>query len=74
MKPQKQILKLFLLGILSMLLFNFPLVSLSGSTELVWGFPRQYIYIFGVWIILLIMVMVILREKPSNKNKELEDE
>lgn len=74
MKPQKQMIKLFLLGILAMLLFNFPLLSLSGSKTLLWGFPSQYIYVFGIWILLLILVFFILRTKPDQNQKGAQDE
>lgn len=70
MKPDKQVLKLFLLGILAMFLFNFPLISLPGKPVLLWGIPRLYVYIFGIWVLLLIVVFVIVREKPRKRKGE----
>ena len=58
MKPGKQIIKLFLLGILAVLLFNFPLLSLPNKITLLFGIPHLYVYVFGVWFILLLLVFL----------------
>lgn len=69
MKPGKQIIKLFLLGILAVLLFNFPLLSLPNKITLIFGIPQLYVYVFGVWFILLLLVFLIVENKSSEKTK-----
>lgn len=74
MKPGKQIIKLFLLGILAVLLFNFPLLSLPNKITLLFGIPQLYVYVFGVWFILLLLVFFIVENKSSEKTKGREHE
>lgn len=69
MKPGKQIIKLFLLGILAVVLFNFPLLSLSNKIALLFGIPQLYVYVFGVWFILLIFVFFIVENRSSENTK-----
>lgn len=69
MKPNKQVVKLFLLGVLTMLLLNFPLLSLSSKINLVFGLPSLYLYVFGIWISLLILAFLILKQRSSDKKK-----
>jgi hypothetical protein len=47
---------LFLLGYL---LFNYPLISLFNLKQLVFGIPLLYAYIFGVWLLLIVLVAII---------------
>lgn len=74
MKPGKQIIKLFLLGILAVLLFNFPLLSLPNKISLIFGIPQLYVYVFGVWFILLLLVFFIVEGKSPEKKKGREHE
>ncbi len=70
MKPNKQVIKLFLLGVLAMLLLNFPFLSLPSKIKLVFGFPSLYLYVFGLWISLLIISFLILKQKKTSDKKK----
>ena len=53
---------LFLLGCL---LFNFPILALFNRADEVVGIPLLYIYIFGVWLLLIVfMALAAERRKP----------
>ncbi|GAB6905491.1 conserved hypothetical protein [Desulfosarcina cetonica] len=60
----RRLVGLFLLGLL---LFNFPLLSLFNRPVLVFGIPLFYLYLFGVWsvMILLMIVISLARSEPS---------
>ena len=51
---------LFLLGYL---LFNHPLLSLFNLQQTVLGIPLLYGYIFGVWILLIVLMAIIASSK-----------
>lgn len=52
----KRLIGLFLLGYL---LFNYPLISLVNRPAQVGGIPILYAYIFGVWIVIIILVALV---------------
>jgi hypothetical protein len=52
----KRLIGLFLLGYL---LFNRPLISLFNLPTLVWGIPLLYVYIFGAWILIILLVAMV---------------
>ena len=52
----KRLIGLFLLGYL---LFNYPLISLVNLPAQVGGIPILYAYIFGVWIVIIILVALV---------------
>ena len=52
----KRLIGLFLLGYL---LFNYPLISLVNIPELIGGIPVLYAYIFGVWVVMILLVALI---------------
>jgi hypothetical protein len=54
----KRLIALFLLGFL---LLNDPLLSLFNRPEMAWGIPLLFGYIFGVWLLLIVLVMLIVR-------------
>ena len=70
MKADKQIIKLFLLGVLALLLFNFPFLSLSGQLSLFHGIPKLYLYVFGLWLVLVLLVYIIVEDRPDKKNNQ----
>jgi len=49
-KINKRLVALFLLGCV---LLNFPILSLFNLEILIFGLPLLYIYIFGVWGLLI---------------------
>jgi hypothetical protein len=54
----KRLIALFLLGYL---LLNNPLLSLFNLPKMVWGIPLLFGYIFGVWLLLIVLIMLIVR-------------
>ena len=51
----------FLFGCLAL---NYPVLSLFNSDSTVFGIPLLYVYIFGIWTV-LIVVMAIFVEMPD---------
>ena len=49
-KINKRLVALFLLGCV---LLNFPILSLVNLEILIFGFPLMYVYIFGIWCLLI---------------------
>jgi fatty acid desaturase len=49
-KKNKRLVALFLLGCI---LLNFPILSLVNLEILIFGWPLLYVYIFGVWCLLI---------------------
>ncbi len=52
-----RLIGLFLLGYL---LFNHPMISLFNLPCMVMGIPLLYAYIFGVWVLLIVLVALIV--------------
>jgi hypothetical protein len=65
-KQNKQLILLFLLGILAFFLLNFPLLSLSNKSKLIFGLPQLFVYVFVVWFLLIVAVFFILRRKGDS--------
>ncbi len=57
----KRLVGLFLLAYL---LFNHPLLSLFNLQQTVSGIPLLYGYIFGVWILLIVLMAIITSSEP----------
>jgi len=53
---------LFIVGVLA---FNYPLLSLFDVPRRIFGVPLLYIYIFVVWALLIVLVGVTARSRPS---------
>jgi len=49
-KTNKRLVALFLLGCI---LLNFPILSLVNLDILIFGLPLMYVYIFGIWCLLI---------------------
>jgi hypothetical protein len=58
----KRLIALFLFGYL---LFNNPFLSLFNLPKMVWGIPLLFGYMFGVWMILIILIMLIVGSQSS---------
>lgn len=59
----KRLIGLFLLGYL---LFNYPLISLVNLPVLIGSIPVLYAYIFGAWILLILLVALVTgRDAPT---------
>jgi hypothetical protein len=48
--------KLILLGILTLVVLSYPLITIANKAALVWGFPALYLFIFIAWIIIIFIV------------------
>ncbi len=53
---------LFIVGVLA---FNYPLLSLFDVPRRIFGVPLLYVYIFVVWALLIVLVGVTARSRPS---------
>ncbi len=54
----KRVIGLFLLGYV---LFNYPLITLVNLPRMFVGIPLLYVYLFGVWLLLIILTAMIVR-------------
>ncbi|MCG6912246.1 MAG: hypothetical protein LJE94_19305 [Deltaproteobacteria bacterium] len=68
-EKNKRLVGLFLLGVL---FFNFPLLSLFNHKSYVLGFPLLYLYIFGVWVLMIVLMMFTTSRSrlPENRPPE----
>lgn len=46
-------------------LLNFPLLSVVNVKRLIFGVPLLYAYLFSVWVLLIVMIALILRDRPG---------
>jgi len=58
---------LFLLG---MVIFNFPFLCLFNRPMLVLGIPVLYLYLFGVWSLLVILMLLLSRSGPDRPSPD----
>jgi uncharacterized membrane protein len=54
-KIDKRLVALFLLGCV---LLNYPILSLVNLEILIFGLPLLYVYIFGVWCLLISLTVL----------------
>ena len=52
--------RLVALFVLGCLLVSFPLLSLFNTGGTVFGIPVLYAYLFGVWVLLVLLMMLIV--------------
>ena len=52
----ERLVALFLLGVVAL---NPPLLSIFNSETLLFGFPVVYLYLFGVWGVLIVLLGVV---------------
>jgi hypothetical protein len=65
-KKSKRLVALFLLGFV---LLNYPILSLLNVDFMVFGFPLLYVYIFGVWgLLILLSALAVGRSKEPADN------
>jgi predicted permease len=58
----QRLVAVFLLGCL---LFNFPFLALFNRTSEVFGIPLLYMYIFGVWLALIVLIAVVVERRQA---------
>ena len=46
-------------------LLNFPLLSVFSVDRLVFGIPVLYLYLFSVWVLIIGVMALILRDRPA---------
>ena len=61
-KKYKRLVALFLFGLI---LFNYPILSLLNLDILVFGLPLMYIYIYGIWGLLILLAALATRNRPK---------
>lgn len=59
--------RLLSIFLLALLLFNFPLIRLFSGRNLLYGFPSLYLYIFGAWLLVILLTIRIV-ESRGQKN------
>lgn len=65
MSSEDRAVKLLMLVVVFALLITFPILSIADRKELVWGFPKLYLYLFGVWIVFIALIFHISKKiKP----------
>jgi hypothetical protein len=57
-KQNKRLVALFLLGCV---LLNFPILSLFNLEILIFGLPLLYVYLFGMWCLLIGLTALVTR-------------
>jgi hypothetical protein len=63
-KKSKRLVALFLFGFV---LLNYPILSLLNLDIFLFGLPLAYIYIFGIWsILILLSAWVTMRRSREN--------
>lgn len=53
------------LFLLSMLLFNYPLLCLFNRPILIMGIPLLVLYLFGTWTLIILLMLIISRSKSE---------
>jgi hypothetical protein len=56
--------RLIALFVLGCLLFSFPLLSLFNTGGTVFGIPVLYAYLFGVWVGLIVLIILVVERSP----------
>ncbi len=64
MKPSVRGQRLIAAFLFGCLVFDYPILALFNQEGTVYGIPMLFVYIFGVWL-LLIVVMAIIIEMPD---------
>ncbi|MBF0179268.1 MAG: hypothetical protein HQM03_04480 [Magnetococcales bacterium] len=64
-KPRQE--RLVVLTILGGLALNYPLLALFSRAELFLGIPVLLFYLFGFWLIFILLMAAILRRKGGEK-------
>lgn len=67
--PGNKVIKATLLGVAGSLLFAFPLLSIANKNRLVTGIPVLYVYVFGVWVVIIACLILLAEYREGSKNK-----
>ena len=55
--------RLIVIFVIGCLLLNYPLVSIVNQSRLLAGIPLLFLFIFGVWLLLILLTAIVLRRK-----------
>jgi hypothetical protein len=60
-----RLIALFALGVA---LFNFPLLAVFNSPQMLFGVPVLYVYLFGAWLALILLVMRVVERQRKERD------
>ena len=55
--------RLVVLAVVGFALFNYPLLRIADVPEVVMGVPLVWLYVFGVWGLLVLLLALTLRKR-----------
>jgi hypothetical protein len=55
--------RLVAVGLLALALFNFPLLAVFDTNTLVAGVPVMWAYLFGAWLLVIVLLAWIARSR-----------
>lgn len=61
--------KLTLFSVLLLALFTYPFVSIANKFAMVAGIPVLFLYIFGVWIVAIVVLYSIVERKQKKRDE-----
>ena len=67
----RRLIGIFLLGVV---LFNYPVLSLFDREIFLSGIPILYLYLFGVWALLILLTAMVTASRPSGLREQVMDE
>ncbi|MCU0468882.1 MAG: hypothetical protein MUF58_09790 [Arcicella sp.] len=62
--------KLLMLSVLALILFNFPILSIVNIKETINGIPILFFYIFIIWLLLIIVIFRVIKNKSKEISKD----
>lgn len=62
-KPNAKGQRLIALFLFGNLLFNYPLLALFNRAESMFGIPVLFLYVFGAWILLIVLLAAVVERK-----------
>ena len=69
-KINKRLVAIFLLGFT---LLNYPLLSLFKPDALIIGLPLLYVYVFGVWCLLIGLTALVMATASKGSPDDIEN-
>jgi hypothetical protein len=70
MKENFKSQKLLVLGVIFMILFNFPMLSIANLDGNINGIPILYFYVFSLWIIFIVIIYWNVRNEEQDNKKD----
>jgi hypothetical protein len=64
-RPQLTAQRLAALFLLGCVLFNYPLLALFNRASEVFGIPLLYAFIFGAWLILIVLMAIVIESRED---------